>query len=203
MAPSPDFLERLSLPFYCPVPGGTPAARLGLDPDPPVAAAGPYYIAKHIRVRLVVLKKNPNYHGDRPQPFDAIAIHLRSSVSDLLSAVKSGQVDGAMLDGFEPLVGAGGQLDLAWGAGSDAAAAGDQRWFGAPRVAVSYFALNPARKAFKDPSVRHAVALALDRPALARFWASETGERSAPAEHPGCRARRRCRDRTSIAPEPS
>ncbi|MEO8229545.1 MAG: ABC transporter substrate-binding protein [Chloroflexota bacterium] len=170
VAPSPDFLERLSLPFYCPVPGGTPAARLGLDPDPPVAAAGPYYIAKHIRVRLVVLKKNPNYHGDRPQPFDAIAIHLRSSVSDLLSAVKSGQVDGAMLDGFEPLVGAGGQLDLTWGAGSDAAAAGDQRWFGAPRVAVSYFALNPTRKAFKDPSVRHAVALAIDRRALARLW---------------------------------
>ena len=170
VAPSTDFLERLSLPFYCAVPAGTPPALLGIDASPPVAGAGPYYLAQKIRLRLVVLKKNPNYHGDRPQPFDAIAIKVRSSQSDLLAAVKSGQVDGAMLDPFEPLVGPGGELDLAWGPGSDAAAAGDQRWFGAPRVAVSYIALNPNRKAFKDANVRRAVALALDRPALARIW---------------------------------
>ena len=98
VAPSTDFLERLSLPFYCAVPAGTPPALLGIDASPPVAGAGPYYLAQKIRLRLVVLKKNPNYHGDRPQPFDAIAIKLRSSQSDLLAAVQSGQVDGAMLD---------------------------------------------------------------------------------------------------------
>ncbi|HLA16013.1 MAG TPA: ABC transporter substrate-binding protein, partial [Candidatus Limnocylindrales bacterium] len=175
VAPSPDFLDRLSLPFYCPVPSGTPAVRLGLDASPPVAGAGPYYLAEHLRLRLVVLKKNPNYQGDRPQPFDAIAVHLRSSVSDLLANVKSGRIDGAMLEPWEPQVGAGGQLDVAWGPDSDAARAGDQRWFGATRVATSYLALNPNRKAFKDPSVRRAVALALDRPALARMWPLQPG----------------------------
>lgn len=175
VAPSPDFLQRLSLPFYCPVPEGTPAALLGLHADPPVAGAGPYYLAQQLRLRLVVLKKNPNYHGSRPQPFDAIAIHLLSSQSDLLSAVRTGQVDGAMLDLYEPLVGPGGQLDMTWGPKSVAARAGDQRWFGATRVATSYLALNPARKTFKDPNVRRAVALALDRPALARIWPLQPG----------------------------
>ena len=43
-APAPDFLERLALPLFCPVPLGTPIVQDGLDPSPPVASAGPYYL---------------------------------------------------------------------------------------------------------------------------------------------------------------
>jgi ABC-type transport system substrate-binding protein/class 3 adenylate cyclase len=171
VARSEDFLERLALPFYCAVPDGTPAAPQGLDPSPPVAGGGPYYYADKIRLRLVVLKKNPNYHGDRPQPFDAIAIKLRSSPSDLLAAVKNHTVDAAMLLPGETLVGAGGPIEQAWGPSSDAGKRGDQRWFGAARPQVSFLSLNPGRPAFKDPAVRRAVALALDRTALARISA--------------------------------
>ena len=169
-APAPDFLGRVSLPFYCPVPAGTPPARLGLDADPPVAGSGPYYLANHTRYRLVVLKKNPNYQGDRPQPFDAIAIHLGTSVTDLVAGVKSGRFDGALVPGGDSIVGPGGRLEVESGPASEAGAAGNQRWFGARRAQTSYIALNPNRPAFKDLDVRRAVALALDRAALARIW---------------------------------
>src|SRR5919198_5139136 len=56
-----DFLPRLTLPPFCPVPPGTPAAPL----DRP-AASGPYYFASYEPRRTLVLKRNPFYHGNRP-----------------------------------------------------------------------------------------------------------------------------------------
>ena len=76
-APAPDFLHRLAMSFACPVPANTPALRSGLNAEPPIGGAGPYYLAQKIAKRLVVLLKNPNYHGPRAQPFDAIAIKVR------------------------------------------------------------------------------------------------------------------------------
>ncbi len=42
-SPSPDFLERLPLPFFCVVPTDTPIVPEGVAPAPPTA--GPYYMA--------------------------------------------------------------------------------------------------------------------------------------------------------------
>ena len=183
-AASPDFLTRLSLPFFCPVPIGTPAVRLGLDPDPPVAGTGPYYLAKHIRYRLIVLEKNPELSRrpaaalrcDRRPPRVIGVGHPREC------AERPGRW--SVAPGRPALVGSGGQLDLAWGPDSDAARAGIQRWFGAARFGTSYLALNPTRKAFKDVNVRRAVALALDRPALARIWPIQPATSLLPASIP-------------------
>ena len=169
-APAPDFLDRLALSFACPVPANTPALRSGLNPDPPISGAGPYYLAQTIRKRLVVLFKNPNYHGPRAQPFDAIAIQLNMGSALAIGNVLSGKLDGAMLPGDDRISGHGGAIAAEWGPGSAHAAAGDQRWFGAPRSAVEYIALNPTRPAFRDPDVRRAVSLALDRAAISSIW---------------------------------
>jgi ABC-type transport system substrate-binding protein/class 3 adenylate cyclase/streptogramin lyase len=172
VAPAPDILERLAMPFLCPVPERTPALRSGINPDPPISGAGPYYLAKTIRRRLVVLEKNPNYHGPRPQPFDAIAIEGNTAAGSAIAKVQSGKRDAAMLDGGERISGAASTIAAEWGPESKNAAAGDQRWFGGPGLGVDYIALNPSRPAFRDSDVRRAVSLALDRVAIGNIWVS-------------------------------
>jgi ABC-type transport system substrate-binding protein len=175
-APAPDLLDRLASGPACPVPIGTPALRSGINPDPPIAGAGPYYLAQIIPKRFVVLEKNPNYHGSRPQPFDAIAIRMKAASATAISMVNNDKIDAAMLDGFDPLTGAASALAAEWGPEGSRAAGGHQRWFGAARPGVDYLALNPAGPAFRDLDVRRAVSLAIDRARLAAVW----GEAPAP-----------------------
>jgi ABC-type transport system substrate-binding protein/class 3 adenylate cyclase/streptogramin lyase len=169
-APAPDILQRLAMPFACPVPTRTPALRSGINPDPPISGAGPYYLARTIRKRLVVLKANPNYHGPRPRPFDAIAIREQVATGLAIGKVQSGELDAAMLDDRETISSGAGAIATEWGPGSANAATGDQRWFGAPRFGVDFLALNPTRPAFRDQDVRRAVSLAFDRAAISRIW---------------------------------
>jgi class 3 adenylate cyclase len=169
-APAPDFLDRLASGAACPVPIGTPALHSGINPVPPVAGAGPYYLAQITPKRFVVLEKNPNYHGSRPQPFDAIAIRMKAASATAISMVDNHKIDAAMLEGGDPLTGAASALAAEWGPESSHAADGQQRWFGAARSGVEYLALNPAGPAFRDLDVRRAVSLAIDRARLAAVW---------------------------------
>src|SRR5215207_5394174 len=67
--PAPDFLNRMAMWFFCAVPKST-----SVDPaqEKPVPTAGPYYVASWTPKRRLVLKKNPNYTGDRPAKLDEI-----------------------------------------------------------------------------------------------------------------------------------
>ena len=165
---------RLATSYACPVPTtGTPALRSGLKPPIPVAGDGPYYISQMIRKRLVVFAKNPNYHGSRPQPFDEIAVRLQVAPTTAIGMVRSRDLDAVMFDGGNSLSGSQSGLDNEWGPNSLEASAGNQRWFGGPRLNVDTLVLNQTRAPFNDPSVRKAVALALDRFALSRIWVDQ------------------------------
>jgi ABC-type transport system substrate-binding protein len=168
--PVPDLLAKLASSYACPVPLTTPALHSGLNPDPPVGGDGPYYLQQRIPRRLVIFAKNPNYHGARKQPFDYIAIRTVTSPPTAIAMVENGQLDAAMLDGGNPLTSPGSPLAADWGPASDHAAQGDERWFAGAGRGLDYIALNPNRAAFKDPDVRRAVSLALDRTALANFF---------------------------------
>ncbi|MEO6578399.1 MAG: ABC transporter substrate-binding protein [Candidatus Limnocylindria bacterium] len=169
--PSADFLERLTLPYFCPVPRGTPVVPGGLDPTPPLSSAGPYYMAERHGEDLVIVKPNPNYSGDREQPWDAIAWRIGFTPNEVIARVDNGLAGAATGSPFDPLLNAQSDRAQQWGPVSDAAASGDQRWFGAPRFGMEFLFLNPER-VFADPDVRRAVALAIDRPALAA-WLGE------------------------------
>ena len=71
--PVPDLLRTLALNPYCAVPASTPVVSHGIDA--PIPSAGPYYLAAHTD-SVVVLKRNPNYHGPRQQHLDAIVYYL-------------------------------------------------------------------------------------------------------------------------------
>jgi class 3 adenylate cyclase/ABC-type transport system substrate-binding protein len=166
--PDPALLWKLALSQSCPVPLGTPLALGGIDPDPPIPAAGPYYPAKHAD-GYVIFRKNPNYHADRPQPFEAIAVRFGLDPRDSVAKVTAGTFD-ALVENFYD--GAGvlnpqGIVAGQWGPDSDAAQRGDQRWWGALASGASALSLNPQSPPFDDINVRRAVALALDRANLA------------------------------------
>ena len=63
--PAGDFLTRLSMLAFCPVPLSVPVHTKGFSAAP-IPSAGPYYVASTDEHRTV-LARNPNYHGDRPR----------------------------------------------------------------------------------------------------------------------------------------
>ena len=72
--PSPDFLERLALPYFCPVPRDTPVLPGGVENDVS-PGAGPYTFRGSRSIlngEYAILTRNANYGGSRPQRLDAI-----------------------------------------------------------------------------------------------------------------------------------
>jgi ABC-type oligopeptide transport system substrate-binding subunit/streptogramin lyase len=173
--PSADFLQRLALPFFCPVPIGTPAGQedagaavTTVSGKITIPSAGPYYIADGNTGEYLILKRNPNYAGARPHALDAIALREGIDPGQAVQRVESGSWDGVM-NLYDPLLDPTGGIAHQWGAGSPSAARGDQRYFAVPMPAVEALAFNSGRSTFSDATVRHAAALALDRSALATY----------------------------------
>jgi ABC-type oligopeptide transport system substrate-binding subunit len=172
--PSADIIQRLALPFFCPVPIGTPAGQTdaGASTTLPggqitIPSAGPYYVADANTGEYLILKRNPNYTGARPQALDAIALREGIDPGQAVQRVDSGSWDGVM-NLYDPLLDPTGAIAHRWGPDSPAATSGDQRYYAVPMPAVEAVAFNAGRPPFSDPTVRRAAALALDRSALAR-----------------------------------
>jgi DNA-binding SARP family transcriptional activator/outer membrane protein assembly factor BamB len=97
--PSVDFLARLTAPFFCPVPRGTPF--IGGGPYIPnasgggtVVSDGPYYVDNETNGAFVMLKQNPNYAGERPRHFKEIMIREDVAGLGAITLVINGTADG-------------------------------------------------------------------------------------------------------------
>jgi DNA-binding SARP family transcriptional activator/ABC-type oligopeptide transport system substrate-binding subunit len=190
--PSANFLQRLAMPFFCPVPTDSPLVRGGAGARVPYAgrtpqavpAAGPYYIADHVDAEYAILRPNPNYPGPRPQRLDAIAFREGVDPGQAVARVQDGSWDGIVgID--DPLLEVGGPLDHQWGAGSEAAARGDQRYSATPTPEIGFILFNAQRGLFAERTVRRAAAFALDRQALAEVWKQEPSDQLLPPAMPG------------------
>ena len=157
---APDFLSRIAMPFFCAIPLNTPVTSNGVET---IAGAGPYYIASWDPKRQLVLKKNPNYGGDRPQNLDQIIYTIGVSPQATVLQVEKGQADYAA-DGVPPTAHA--QLGPKYGPTSKAAKDGKQQYFVDPTLSFNYIAMNTARPLFKGAKLRQAVSYAIDRQAL-------------------------------------
>jgi ABC-type transport system substrate-binding protein/class 3 adenylate cyclase len=164
--PTPDLPQRLAVPYFCPVPTDTPIVPDGdVLPSGLTPSAGPYYLAHNDNEELAVLKRNPNYHGPRAHPFDAIVIREGIDPVKEVQRVDSGGWDG-IIDEGEPLQG-GGPIDQRWGPHGTSAARSGQRFYLSPSFGTLVLLLNAGRPLFSDQRVRLAVAYAVDRPELA------------------------------------
>jgi YVTN family beta-propeller protein len=161
--PSPDLLSKLSLPFACAVPIGTPFDARGVENIP---MAGPYYI-KASQPNLL-LARNPNYHGTRPRGFKQIALRTdvpqKRAVADLLAGRTDYLLDGAAPDQVARLKAKYGKAKTG------------PHVVTTPAAALSYLIMNPDRPLFHDARMRKAVNYAVDRTELANLGAPN-GER--------------------------
>jgi YVTN family beta-propeller protein len=152
------FLANLASGIACAVPRGTPA-----EPINDIPSAGPYYIASYTPRQQLLLKRNPNYHGDRPRRFDQFAIAIGVDASHALADIEAGKADYA-LDGSPR--DAGPRLEAEYGPGSKAAKEGHQQYFISEAIAARYLHMNASRPLFSSARLRRAVNFAIDRAAL-------------------------------------
>ncbi len=163
--PLGDLSARLATSCASAVPTGTPHETDGVFA--PIPSAGPYYPDSHIDGQQIVLLRNPNYGGKRPQNLDAIVFALGYSSDDAALAVERGDADYVV--GEDTPTGAlsyDGELAEKYGPG----AGDEQRWFTEPTSLIRFLIPNWAQGPLSDPSVRRAVSLALDRRALSDVW---------------------------------
>jgi peptide/nickel transport system substrate-binding protein len=167
--PNPDFLNRMAMWFFCAIPKTTP-----VDPaqERPVPTSGPYYVSQWTPKRRIVLKRNPNYTGDRPHKLDEIVYTVGVNEAQSVLQIKSRQADYAA-DGIPPA----SQSELGRNVGPDSDKKGteEQQLFVNPQLAFQYLGLNTTRPLFKDVNVRKAVAYAIDRPAMVRLSGKYAG----------------------------
>jgi DNA-binding SARP family transcriptional activator/ABC-type transport system substrate-binding protein len=187
-APSPDFLERLALPSFCPVPRDTPIINGGVGvytgPAPP--GAGPYtFWGGVFNGEYAILKRNPNYGGSRPQRLDWIAFREGIDTEKAVGRVERGSYDA--IEQYDPLLAPGGEVARRFPAAN---ARGRASYRAFPQPSTAYLAFDASRPPFSDPGLRRAVSSALDRTTLATFWNETPTDRLLPPTVRGGRAPR-------------
>jgi YVTN family beta-propeller protein len=182
VAPAPDLLARLTMPFFCAVPADTPVRPVQI-----VATAGPYYVASYSREQIV-LRRNPNYRGPRPHHLERIEITIGVARTQTVAQIEGGRVDYAV-DGTPPT--AAKRLEERYGLRSVRAKAGKRQFFNNPTPQTFYLAMNTSRPPFSDLKMRRAVNYAIDRALLASLTAplfsSQATDQYLPPGMPGFR----------------
>jgi len=196
--PSADFLQGMAGTAGCPVPRDTPShpgdANLTTREDPnayTMPSAGPYYVAKWRDGKYVILKRNPNYHGPRPQRLDFIVLREGVDVSVALDAVRHGGWDGIVSSGHasslihDPRLDPGAAIAKQYGTGSPAGL----QYKPATMAHTTFISLNAVSGPLADPTVRRAIAFAVDRTAIAPIWDSAPTDQLLPPVVAGFRDR--------------
>jgi DNA-binding SARP family transcriptional activator/ABC-type oligopeptide transport system substrate-binding subunit/DNA-binding beta-propeller fold protein YncE len=184
--PAGDFPARIAMPLFCAVPTSTPVEPSGLKT--PIPSAGPYYVVSHQNGRGLVLRRNPNYAGRRPQRLDEINIVVGVGTEEAVAGVQRGSLDYYRLDIpdlFLPAFQPGGRYSLAFGQDTAGAGRARPRYLLNPSAYVRALALNTSRPVFRDPEVRRAVSFAIDRRALAAVFGAEPTDQYLPRFTPG------------------
>ncbi len=156
--PDGAFLAHLAAGAACAVPDGTPPTEI-----PNIPSAGPYYIASYTPRQQLLLRRNPNYGGDRPARLDQFVLKIGVDPARALAEVEAGTTDYAF-DGLPRAVGA--DMEARYGAKSPAARHGYQQYFVNAANSVRYLQFNTSRPPFSSVRLRQAVNNAIDRPAL-------------------------------------
>ena len=156
--PNPDILSRLTLPFSCPVPLGTPIDPAGVDLT---IGSGPYHVTSFDRSRGAVLRPNRFYRGPHPARFRAIVLKVESSVASLYRDAQAGRID---------IVRPWLNADPAVAKDAvDRYGIGKKRLFYAQGDDLWYLAMNTKSPLFRNNvPLRRAVAFALDREEIIR-----------------------------------
>jgi len=154
---APDFVSRMTMPFFCPLPPNTPMDPNGIN-NPP--GSGPYFIANYTPDRLIDVRANPNYRGKRPHHATRFVYKLtNASLEACRLQTIQGDIDWCV-DGIPPNTYA--QVAHDYGINRK-----NGQYWESPEVGFSYLAMNTSRPIFKgNVKLRKAVNYAINRPLL-------------------------------------
>jgi peptide/nickel transport system substrate-binding protein len=88
--PGGDLTTRLALPWACPVPRGFPVDPAGVAL---MVGSGPYYVARRVPNRLLVLERNPYYRGRRPHHVKRVVMTVGGDILSNIRQVERGRAD--------------------------------------------------------------------------------------------------------------
>ncbi|HZT16642.1 MAG TPA: ABC transporter substrate-binding protein [Gaiellaceae bacterium] len=158
-------IDKLAMPFFCAIdPAKTPVDPSGLKT---VAGSGPYYIASRTVGKQLVMKVNPNYHGNRPHRASTLVFTMNTNPQQTYLQVSNGTyaTDPNGLD--NPAAAA--SLAKKYGINKS-------RFFVHPTPNTDYVALNTSRPTFSNVADRKAANFATDRTALLKVGGFEWGK---------------------------
>jgi DNA-binding SARP family transcriptional activator/DNA-binding beta-propeller fold protein YncE len=165
--PSPDFLERLALPYFCAVPLDTPILDGGVQGTPP-PGAGPYTVKDASSGEYLILARNPYYGGRRPHRLDAIALRWGIATDKAIRRVVAGHWDG--LEDTDPLLRPGGIVAHRFTSAASTSGVSYRAFAGSSTL---YLALDARRPPFSNPAFRRKLASAINRRTLAASVGAE------------------------------
>jgi ABC-type transport system substrate-binding protein len=96
---APDFLARITMPFFSAVETNLPINPDGISAPAKGASCGPYYVSDWTQKRQLVLSRNTFYKGPRPHNPDQVVSSIGISLDAQRLRVESGDTD---LGGFPP-----------------------------------------------------------------------------------------------------
>jgi ABC-type transport system substrate-binding protein len=183
--PAPDFLARLTTPFFSALPLSLPLDADGVGA--PLVSAGPYVLKEWTPQRTALVVRNPYWQRDRqpwkslgrPANVDRMVFEVGNSLDATRLRLERGDVD---LGGIAPA--AASELAEKYGINKG-------RFHVAPTLLTFYLALNNEQPLFRNnPALRRAVNHALDRQHLVRqhgFLAGSRTDQILPPGMPGYR----------------
>jgi len=173
--PAPDFIARVTMPFFCAIPTNLPHDPNGVLAPP---SAGPYYIADRVPNKSITIKRNPNYKGKRPHNLDGINVNIGNTQAATYLRVQQGATDYA-----ESGIPSASYAEAAQKYGINKG----QFWVTAQQ-AVSYYAFNhdrPLFKGAKGAALAKAINYAIDRKAILAQAGFLSGKRTDQMLPPG------------------
>jgi oligopeptide transport system substrate-binding protein len=156
------------VPYFSAVPLDTPIQESGIQPaDYLVPSAGPFYLTGYVDGYGLVIKKNPNYSGERSAKVDAVVYRTNWAGELALAQIDKGTADGLIVTNQRDLptaLAVGGLLATTYGTGPD------PRWLPGYDNRVYFLQMNATHGPLRDLNLRKAICLALDRSQLASAY---------------------------------
>lgn len=160
---APDFLARMTMPFFGAVPTTAPNVPEGMQA--PMVSAGPYYVKEWTQKRSALIARNPYWKNNaapfnilkRPANVDAVSYTFGNSLEATKLRIDKGETD---MGGFP--VSASAELVQKYGLNKS-------RFFLRKNLVFWYFNLNTEGPLFKgNTKLRQAFNWAIDRPQIVR-----------------------------------
>ncbi len=170
---APDFLARITMPFFSAVKTDLPVNPDGIQAPAKGAACGPYYVSDWTQKRTLTMSRNPFYKGNRPHNADQIVENIGIALDAQRLRVENGDTD---LAGFP--TSAAAELRDKYGVGKMHTGVSPS-FLVRHQATYWYLNLNNDQPLFKNnPKLAQAVNTAIDRPQMVRQHGALGGVRT-------------------------